>query len=55
MKRESKAKIVSLQETKEVYQAPVIETVEVRVELGFQATGIASPDDDDRNEGNKTW
>jgi len=36
-------------ETKEVYEAPVIEIVEVRVEQGFQASGppgLDSPPDE---------
>ena len=45
-----------LMESREAYEAPVIETVEVRIEQGFQETGgsrsLAEPGDD--NDGN-TW
>lgn len=45
MKRE--IKIAS--KTKETYEAPVIETIEVRVEQGFQGSGELGndPNDDD--------
>ena len=30
-----------MKETKEVYEAPVMEIVEIKVELGFQMSGVS--------------
>ena len=38
MEKETKTAPVNVPETKEAYEAPVIETIEVRVEQGFQAS-----------------
>ena len=46
-------KTPKLQETKEVYEAPVIETVEVKVERGFQTSPKPLRNAPDR--GKPTW
>jgi len=46
METENKTAMAILPETKEVYEAPVIQTVEVRVEQGFQISGPGEIDDD---------
>ena len=50
MKRENNLNVAFLPEAREVYEAPVIETVEVRVEKGFQVSGsdgLDPPGDDE--------
>ena len=44
MKRDDNIDKVFLPEAREVYKAPVIETIEIRVERGYQATGDESDD-----------
>ena len=46
MKTENKTAMAVLPDTKEMYEAPVIQTVEVRVEQGFQISGPGDTDDD---------
>jgi len=50
MERENKIVPTNLSETRETYEAPVIETIEVRVEQGFQLSPDSrldsAPDDD---------
>ena len=41
--------------TKEVYAAPVIETVEIRVEQGFQMSGGPSPSYMGDTKDGHTW
>ena len=45
MKTKHLINTANIPETMEVYEAPVIETVEVQIEQGFQLSSPASPDD----------
>jgi len=58
MKRDNNINKVFLPEAREVYKAPVIETVEVMVERGFQATGNKDESDSlggGTPNGNGSW
>jgi hypothetical protein len=55
MKRKNIIALERIQEIKERYEPPIIEKVEVRVEYGFHASGLDSPDGEERNDGNFTW
>jgi hypothetical protein len=48
---------VNLAETKEVYEAPIIKTIEVRVEQGFQQTGSSQDESETLNTpgGRGSW
>jgi len=46
MKTENKTAMTVLPDIKEVYEAPVIQTVEVRVEQGFQISDLVDPYDE---------
>jgi len=55
MRRDSIIDLTFLPEAREVYEAPVIETVEVRVERGFQATGDGSDELGERPDDGGSW
>jgi len=40
---------------KEVYESPIIETVEVKVEQGFQMSSPSSPSSPNTGKGDYTW
>lgn len=53
MKTENKIIITNMPETKEVYETPIIEIAEVKVEQGVQMSPPPGPGDDD--PGGPTW
>jgi len=53
MIRNNKIDLAGLPEIREIYETPVIEMVEVRVEQGFQSSPL-SPDDD-KDPDKFTW
>jgi len=47
MEKENITSVANLSEIKEVYKAPIIEIIEVRVEKGFQsASDLTKPEDE---------
>ena len=53
MKTENKTSMAVLPDIKEFYEAPIIHLAEIRVEQGFQLSGLAVPGETDSEE--YTW